>query len=227
MQKLNLPYTIGINITFLDGLLILLAASVAGFFVRYIFKKYSNTISSSNSFGNTIFLITICVASLIAVVKSSLALSLGLVGALSVVRFRTAVKEPYNLACILFSICLGISIGAEQYSFSLLIALFGYAAIYFSHLSAVKNNSIKNFIELDTLTISFNNEKNLSNIYKILGKVSKKYIIKSLTRDSKNNTFLSIGIDLENNDKLNELQIFLEKEEGFEELVFFNSPSNF
>ena len=77
------------------------------------------------AFGNTILLVTVCVASLIAVVKSSLALSLGLVGALSVIRFRTAVKEPYTLSYILFSVCLGISIGASQYLFSLLIGIVG------------------------------------------------------------------------------------------------------
>ena len=66
--------------------------------------------SSKSGFGNAILLVTISTASLIAIVKSSLALSLGLVGALSVVRFRTAVKEPYNLAFILFAICAGISI---------------------------------------------------------------------------------------------------------------------
>ena len=116
----------GISISIFDGILILFLASIGGLFVRYTFSKYSNSFSSKSSFGNTIFLLTISVAALIAVVKSSLALSLGLVGALSVIRFRTAVKEPYNLAFLLFSICLGISIGASQFTFALLIALFGF-----------------------------------------------------------------------------------------------------
>ena len=49
------------------------------------------------------------------VISNNIALSLGLVGALSVVRFRTAVKEPYNLAFLLFAICIGISIGANDF----------------------------------------------------------------------------------------------------------------
>ena len=81
-----------LRLSFIDGLTIVLLALLAGYILRFVYKKYSTTFSSKNSYGNTILLITISVASLIAVVKSSLALSLGLVGALSVVRFRTAVK---------------------------------------------------------------------------------------------------------------------------------------
>ena len=82
--------------------------------IRFIFIKYSNSLSSKKGFGNTILLVMISTASLIAVVKSSLALSLGLVGALSVIRFRSAIKEPYNLAFILFAICISIAIGAHS-----------------------------------------------------------------------------------------------------------------
>ena len=65
----------------------------------------------------------------ITIVKSSLALSLGLVGALSVIRFRTAVKEPYNLGFLLFAICIAISIGASQFIFTILISIFGTLAM--------------------------------------------------------------------------------------------------
>ena len=81
-----------------------LSLGLFGLLIRQVFYRYSNSMSSRRGFGNTLLMVTISTASLIAVVKSSLALSLGLVGALSVVRFRTAVKEPYNLAFILFSI---------------------------------------------------------------------------------------------------------------------------
>ena len=104
-----------IYLGFFEGFKILLLAFAAGLFIRYIYKKYSTNYSSKDDYGNTILIITLRVASLIAVVKSSLALSLGLVGALSVVRFRTAVKEPTNLGFLLFSICVGITI--EHHNF--------------------------------------------------------------------------------------------------------------
>ena len=98
-----------LRLSFIDGLTILLLALLAGYILRFVYKKYSTTFSSKNSYGNTILLITISVASLIAAVKSSLALSLGLVGT-SVVRFRTAVKELCDLSFLLLSICVGIEL---------------------------------------------------------------------------------------------------------------------
>ncbi len=119
-----------ISIGFWDGLLILCLSAIAGYLLRIIFRRYSITYSSKEEFGNTILIVTIGVSALIAVVKSSLALSLGLVGALSVVRFRTAVKEPFNLAYVFFAICIGISIGASQFLFALMLLLVGAISVY-------------------------------------------------------------------------------------------------
>ena len=94
-----------IPITLIESFLILLFSSISGIIIRYFFLKFGDSMSSKIGFGNSILISTVSVAGLIAIVKSSLALSLGLVGALSVIRFRTAVKEPYNLAFILFSFC--------------------------------------------------------------------------------------------------------------------------
>ncbi len=116
---------IQIPLRFGEGLKILLFSAIAGLIIRYVFYKYSDSLSSRKGFGNAILMITVSVASLIAVVKSSLALSLGLVGALSVVRFRTAIKEPYNLSFLLLAICIGIALGASQFSFAFLITIIG------------------------------------------------------------------------------------------------------
>ena len=75
----------------------------------YADQLVGTKITGETSFGNTLLIVTISVASLVAVVKASLALSLGLVGALSVIRFRTAVKEPLNLSFILLAISLAIA----------------------------------------------------------------------------------------------------------------------
>ena len=131
-----------LRLSFIDGLTILLLALLAGYILRFVYKKYSTTFSSKNSYGNTILLITISVASLIAVVKSSLALSLGLVGALSVVRFRTAVKEPYNLSFLLLSICVGIGVGASQYMFAFMTLIIGTISVYILYsYSGTKSSS--------------------------------------------------------------------------------------
>ena len=82
-------------------------------FVRALYRRFSSTVSNRDSFSSLFPLLTITVISVIFVVKSSLALSLGLVGALSIVRFRAAIKEPEELIYLFFCIALGLALGAD------------------------------------------------------------------------------------------------------------------
>ncbi len=175
-----------VNINFFEGLKILIFSLIYGFLIRFIFIKYSNSLSSKNGFGNTILLVMISTASLIAVVKSSLALSLGLVGALSVIRFRSAIKEPYNLAFILFAICISIAIGASQFSFATLITIFGSITIYclFKYRNGF-DKALKTD-ELDTIILNFNSEIDLKKIYSLLDINIVNYKIHSFNENNEN-----------------------------------------
>ena len=107
---------------------------VLSFILSFILSKsfiyFSKSISNPYSLSRVIPLISIGTTIIIAVIKSSLALSLGLVGALSIVRFRTPIKEPEDLAFIFFSVGIGIACGAYQYKVAIvgliliLLALF-------------------------------------------------------------------------------------------------------
>ena len=77
------------------------------------------TVSNRESFSGLFPLLTVAVILVIFVVKSSLALSLGLVGALSIVRFRAAIKEPEELIYLFFCIAMGLALGAEYPAISL------------------------------------------------------------------------------------------------------------
>ena len=80
----------------------------------YLYSRYGNSLSNRKSFGNNYPLIGIATFLIISIIKSSLALSLGLVGALSIVRFRSAIKEPEELAYIFFTIAIALGFGANQ-----------------------------------------------------------------------------------------------------------------
>jgi len=82
--------------------------------VSYLYSKYGNSISNRKSFANIYPLIGIATFLIITIIKSSLALSLGLVGALSIVRFRAAIKEPEELSYIFFTIAIALGFGANQ-----------------------------------------------------------------------------------------------------------------
>mgnify|MGYP005729823505 FL=1 len=216
-----------IRLSFIDGLTILLLALLAGYILRFVYKKYSTTFSSKNSYGNTILLITISVASLIAVVKSSLALSLGLVGALSVVRFRTAVKEPYNLSFLLLSICVGIGVGASQYMFAFMTLIIGTISVYilYSYSGTKSSSSNDKSINLDTLVISLKPNSDLKNLYKLVENRSLYYALTSLEEIPNEKITTTIRIKFRNLDNFNSLRKDIIETFDNPEILFLNSPT--
>jgi len=78
------------------------------------YAKCAKSLSGRRMFAANFFLIAFTTMLIISIVKSSLALSLGLVGALSIVRFRSAIKEPEELAYLFFTIAIGLGLGANQ-----------------------------------------------------------------------------------------------------------------
>ena len=82
--------------------------------LRWHFKHFGSTLSNRDEFSQVCPFILLTTILIITVVKSSLALSLGLVGALSIVRFRTPIKEPEELAYLFIAIAMGLGLGADQ-----------------------------------------------------------------------------------------------------------------
>lgn len=93
----------------LNLILCMIFVSLVGWF----YKKYSRSLGGKTFVGSVLPLIGLTVFLVITVVKSSLALSLGLVGALSIVRFRTPIKEPEELGYIFLTIAIGLGFGAD------------------------------------------------------------------------------------------------------------------
>jgi hypothetical protein len=82
--------------------------------LRWHFERFGSTLSNRREFAQVFPFILLTTILIITVVKSSLALSLGLVGALSIVRFRTPIKEPEELAYLFMAIAMGLGLGADQ-----------------------------------------------------------------------------------------------------------------
>lgn len=92
---------------------LILAATLA-LYIRLLYQKCSASASDTESISRVFPLLALITTGVIAVVKSSLALSLGLVGALSIVRFRAAIKDPEELVYLFLCIAIGLALGAEQ-----------------------------------------------------------------------------------------------------------------
>ena len=99
-------------ISVLDMTLALLLAFLLGLLIFYIYKKTYSGLMYSASFGVTLVALTLITTLLILAVTSNVVLSLGMVGALSIVRFRTAIKEPADIAFLFWSIAAGIVLAA-------------------------------------------------------------------------------------------------------------------
>ena len=95
-----------------DMLLTLLFAFGIGLFIYFIYKKTYQGVMYSSSFGVTLIAMTMITSQVILAVTSNVVLSLGMVGALSIVRFRTAIKEPLDIAYLFWSIAAGIILAA-------------------------------------------------------------------------------------------------------------------
>lgn len=96
--------------------------TVLSLVLSWHFRFFGSTLSNREEFSRIFPMIMLTTILIIAVVKGSLALSLGLVGALSIVRFRTPVKEPEELAYLFIAIAIGIGLGAEQTLATVLVA---------------------------------------------------------------------------------------------------------
>jgi uncharacterized membrane protein YhiD involved in acid resistance len=82
--------------------------------IRWHYKRFGSTLTNREELAQVFPFILLTTVLIITIVKSSIALSLGLVGALSIVRFRTPIKEPEELAYLFISIAIGLGLGAGQ-----------------------------------------------------------------------------------------------------------------
>lgn len=100
------------SISILDMTLALLLAFGTGVFIFLVYKKTFSGVMYSSGFGVTLIALTMITTLVILAVTSNVVLSLGMVGALSIVRFRTAIKEPLDIAFLFWSIAAGIVLAA-------------------------------------------------------------------------------------------------------------------
>ena len=112
-------------------LLSLVLALVVGVLVAFTYKLCYRGVLYSPNFSLTLIMLTVVTTPVVMCIGSSIALSMGMVGALSIVRFRTAVKEPLDTAYMFWALTMGILLGARLYVIAVIVAL-GIAAIMFA-----------------------------------------------------------------------------------------------
>ena len=128
------------SISILDMALALLLAFGVGRFIFLIYKKTNAGVMYSSSFGVTLVALTMITTLVILAVTSNVVLSLGMVGALSIVRFRTAIKEPLDIAFLFWAIAAGIVLAAGLIPLAVFGSLFiGIIILIFANRKDMTN----------------------------------------------------------------------------------------
>ena len=112
------------TISVLDMLLAIVLAFGIGFFIFFVYKKTYRGVMYSAGFGTTLIALTMITTVVILAVTSNVVLSLGMVGALSIVRFRTAIKDPLDIAFLFWSIGAGIVLAAGMIPLAIIGSVF-------------------------------------------------------------------------------------------------------
>ena len=100
------------SVSLFDMALVMVLAFLLGLFIFFVYKKTCQGVMYSAQFGGTLIAMALITAMVILAVTSNVVLSLGMVGALSIVRFRTAIKEPMDIAYLFWAIAAGIVLAA-------------------------------------------------------------------------------------------------------------------
>ena len=96
---------------------------VVGAIIAFVYRKCYRGVLYSPSFAMTLMMLTLITTPVVMCIKSDIALSMGMVGALSIVRFRTAIKDPMDTAYMFWALTMGILLGAELYVIALVVVL--------------------------------------------------------------------------------------------------------
>ena len=173
----------------------LLIALFLAFIIKIFYENFAKSLSNRKIFSNTLIFIALTTTVIITIVKSSLALSLGLVGALSIVRFRTAIKDPEELSYLFISIAIGLGLGANQRLVTIIGVILILAVVYFLR---IKDNKIKAGSLFLILSTDNTQEKlETSKIINILDKFSEFIEVKKIEQTNSRQE-LSLNIILKN-----------------------------
>ena len=160
-----------------DTLIAMVAALVIGMFIFVVYKKTFNSVMYSTGFAMTLVGMTMVTTLVILAVTSNVVLSLGMVGALSIVRFRAAIKEPIEIVYLFWSVAAGIVIGAGMLPLAIVgSAIIGVILILFANKKVHDNPYL--------LILNCLDETSENAALSIVKEAVKKYAVKSKTVNS-------------------------------------------
>jgi len=157
----------------------LLLAFALGLFIFWIYKRTYQGVMYSKTFNISLVALTMITASIIMAVTSNIILSLGMVGALSIVRFRTAIKDPMDVIYMFWSISVGIIVGAGLYMLAVVTSLILGIVMYAFSKMSLKNEPYLLIVNYSDITVE-------DALFKVINEKVGTYKIKSKTMTGEN-----------------------------------------
>ena len=158
----------------LDMAIAMVLALILGTFIFLVYKKTYTGVMYSAGFGVSLLGLTLVTTLIILAVTSNIILSLGMVGALSIVRFRTAIKEPLDIVFLFWAIAAGIVLGAGLLPLAVLGSLFiGLTLVIFVNKKSLDSPYI--------LIVSTDGERQEDDILLLVRQSTKRFSVKSKT----------------------------------------------
>ena len=156
-----------IQIDFGNFFIAIILSLILAYIVKLTYIKVGRALNDKDYFSDTFIPLAIITTLVITVIKFSLALSLGLVGALSIVRFRAAIKEPEELVYLFFIISIGLANGANQFLLSIIATVIILTFLFIRNIYKNKKDNSANFISdsnILNINILKNDKKNINEI---------------------------------------------------------------
>ncbi len=200
-------------------------ALLCSVFISYFYKKTYNGPGYLNSFANALILLSLITAVVIMIIGNNLARAFGLVGAMSIIRFRTAVKETHDIVYIFFALTIGMAAGVGLHSLAIVGTIFiGFISYVISKMDT-QNGSKKN--TLLEFQLENGTEQVSSDYQKIISKFTKKMRLLNIKTLDNQNMLVSYYIRFRKENQNFDLISQLQKIPGIKNISLFSDEEEF
>lgn len=198
LEASSISLTGGGSITVAFVITSMIISLLMGIFIALIYRKSYQGVLFQKSFAITIVLVTLVTTMVIMVISGNLVLSLGMVGALSIVRFRAAIKDPLDIVYVFWAVGVGIANGVAYFSVSIISSLFiGLSLVYFAKFPSRPKSKL----------LVINCDKSAATkIENMVSKVSKKNTLRSHTVNNEKSELVFEIVTHNTNEIFDEIQ---------------------
>ncbi len=180
--------------------------------ISWVYRKTHRGLSYSQTFNFSLIVIGLLICAVMMVIGSNVAIAFGALGAFSLIRFRTAIKDPKDTVFVFFSVVVGMAVGTANYTVALVLALFVSAVILI--LDKMNLGTMKKFNYVVSFSVSNNQSSNqeIKDVFKKYTKVDS--MLNAVARDQGNVLDMTFYIYLKNNDLVSSFINSLEEVAG-------------